>query len=82
MSRQEEKPAQGIVVPFAADTAPALLERLGGHDVPERWHSVDRSAHAPRIVAVPGADAERWTAGGRAGGGPPPAPADIYRVIN
>ncbi|MGW5564552.1 peptidase C39 family protein [Streptomyces tendae] len=62
MSRQEETPAQGIVVPFAADTAPALLERLGGHDVPERWHSVDRSAHAPRIVAVPGADAERWTA--------------------
>ncbi|MFG3111214.1 peptidase C39 family protein [Streptomyces tendae] len=62
MSRQEETPAQGIVVPFAADTAPALLKRLGGHDVPERWHSVDRSAHAPRIVAVAGADAERWTA--------------------
>ncbi|MFJ9088175.1 peptidase C39 family protein [Streptomyces sp. NPDC102384] len=52
-----------IVVPFESDTSPALLSRLGHLDVPERWHAVDRSAHAPHIVAVPGDedDATDWT---------------------
>ncbi|MFC8083701.1 peptidase C39 family protein [Streptomyces sp. NPDC057340] len=62
MARQEESPAQGIVVPFTPDAAPAPLKRLVDRGVPERWQAVDRSAHAPRIVAVPGGDAGHWTA--------------------
>lgn len=52
-----------IVVPFESDTSPALRSRLGHLDVPERWHAVDRSTHAPHIVAVPGDedDATDWT---------------------
>lgn len=47
------------VVPYEPET-PTLAERLAHLKVPERWHTVDRSAHTPHIVAVPG-DA-RWTA--------------------
>lgn len=44
-----------IVVPYEPGPAPALpLE------VAERWGAVDRSAHAPHLVAVPG-DGEEWT---------------------
>lgn len=64
MSPVKEAPVRPIiVVPFESDTSPALLSRLGHLDVPERWHAVDRSAHAPHIVAVPGDDddATDWT---------------------
>ncbi|MYT73548.1 MULTISPECIES: peptidase C39 family protein [unclassified Streptomyces] len=50
------------VVPFDSDTSPALLERLGHLDVPERWKTVDRSAQSPHLVAVPGGDGGEWSA--------------------
>ncbi|MBQ0826021.1 peptidase C39 family protein [Streptomyces tagetis] len=53
---------QSTVVPFTSDTSTTLLGRLGHHEVPERWHTVDRSAHAPHLVAVAGDDGEEWTA--------------------
>ncbi|MFE6886844.1 peptidase C39 family protein [Streptomyces sp. NPDC057694] len=53
---------QSIVVPFDPATSPTLSGRLGHLEVPERWHTVDRSAHAPHIVAVLGGDGENWTA--------------------
>lgn len=46
---------RSVVVPFDPDTSPDPLSRFG-LEVPERWKTVDRSAHAPRIVAVPGED--------------------------
>ncbi|MEU8706012.1 peptidase C39 family protein [Streptomyces sp. NPDC048565] len=52
---------RSVVVPFDPDTSPDPLSRFG-HEVPERWKTVDRSAHAPRIVAVPGEDADDWIA--------------------
>ncbi|THA29588.1 acetyltransferase [Streptomyces sp. A1277] len=63
-SQQERpvRPVKSIVVPYEADTAPARLARLGHPEVAERWSAVDRSAHAPHIVAVPGDDGEDWTA--------------------
>ncbi|MFD6279556.1 peptidase C39 family protein [Streptomyces sp. NPDC060209] len=62
MPPQQETPVKSVVVPFEPDTSPALLRRLGHHEVPERRHTVDRSAHAPHIVAVPGDDGEDWAA--------------------
>ncbi|GGZ37020.1 hypothetical protein GCM10010365_67330 [Streptomyces poonensis] len=56
---------KSIVVPFESATSPTLLKRLGHLDVPERWHTADRSAHVPHIVAVPGEegdDGADWTA--------------------
>ncbi|MEV0786063.1 peptidase C39 family protein [Streptomyces sp. NPDC050423] len=58
----QEMPVKSIVVPFGPGASPTLPRRLGAHEVPERWQAVDRSAHAPHIVAVPGADGEDWTA--------------------
>ncbi|MEE1798432.1 MULTISPECIES: peptidase C39 family protein [unclassified Streptomyces] len=58
----QESPVKGIVVPFEPDTLPAPLRRLGPPDVLERWRAVDRSAHAPHLVAVPGGDGEEWAA--------------------
>ncbi len=52
---------KSIIVPFEPDTSPTLLKKLGHHghlEVPERWHAVDRSGHAPHIVAVPGDDGD------------------------
>ncbi|MGC5410201.1 peptidase C39 family protein, partial [Streptomyces sp. DT225] len=44
-----------VFMPYEPGTAPALhLE------VAERWDAVDRSAHAPHLVAVPG-DGPEWT---------------------
>lgn len=40
-------PAKSIVVPFDAGTSPTSLKPLRQHEVPERWHTVDRSTHAP-----------------------------------
>ncbi|MGW0869226.1 peptidase C39 family protein [Streptomyces sp. NPDC002740] len=54
--QQQETPVRSVVVPFEPDAAPTLLRKLGHLQVPERWHTVDRSAHAPHIVAVPGDD--------------------------
>ncbi|MEV7085658.1 peptidase C39 family protein [Streptomyces sp. NPDC093085] len=57
-----------VVVPYAPDAPPPQLaplagpDRPGGPAVPERWNAVDRSAHAPHLVAVPGADATEWIA--------------------
>ncbi|MFJ3820646.1 peptidase C39 family protein [Streptomyces nodosus] len=62
MSSQQETLVKSVVVPFEPDTSPTLLRKLGPQAVPQRWHAVDRSAHAPHIVAVPGADGEHWTA--------------------
>ncbi|WP_326734676.1 peptidase C39 family protein [Streptomyces sp. NBC_01022] len=62
MSSQQETPVKSIVVPFVPDDSPALSRRLGGHRVPERWQAVDRSAHAPHVVAVASDDGEEWTA--------------------
>ncbi|MFH9038347.1 peptidase C39 family protein [Streptomyces sp. NPDC017966] len=62
MPSQQETPVKSIVVPFDPGTPPAPLRRLGHPEVMERWHTVDRSAHAPHLVAVPGDDGEDWTA--------------------
>lgn len=56
------QPVKSTVVPYESATAPAQLARLADPEVPERWRSVDRSAHAPHIVAVPGDDGGEWTA--------------------
>ncbi|WP_329071958.1 peptidase C39 family protein [Streptomyces sp. NBC_01429] len=55
-------PVKSTVVPFEPDTLPTPLKRLVHHDVLERWRAVDRSAHAPHLVAVPGDDGGDWTA--------------------
>lgn len=53
---QPHRPAvRSVVEPFDPDASPSLLGRLA-HEVPERWRTVDRSAHAPRLVTVPGDD--------------------------
>ncbi|MFI6697505.1 peptidase C39 family protein [Streptomyces sp. NPDC050509] len=62
MPPHQESPVKSTVVPFEPDTLPAPLRRLGPHDVLERWRAVDRSAHAPHLVAVPGHDGEDWAA--------------------
>ncbi|MGW5095424.1 peptidase C39 family protein [Streptomyces nodosus] len=62
MSSQQKTPVNGVVVPFEPGTLSTLLRRLGHHEVAERWHTVDRSAHAPRLVAVPGDDGQDWAA--------------------
>ncbi|MEV7299219.1 MULTISPECIES: peptidase C39 family protein [Streptomyces] len=62
MPPQQETPAKSVVIPFEPDTSPALLGRLGLHEVPERWRTVDRSAHAPHLVAVPGGEGAEWVA--------------------
>ncbi|MGN5631958.1 peptidase C39 family protein [Streptomyces sp. AC154] len=54
--------AECIVVPYEPDSPPAQLAGLVDREVSERWRAVDRSAHAPHLVAVPGADGEDWTA--------------------
>ncbi|MFJ4900982.1 peptidase C39 family protein [Streptomyces sp. NPDC088727] len=54
--------AKSIVVPYEPDSPPAQLAGLLDREVSERWRAVDRSAHAPHLVAVPGADGEGWTA--------------------
>ncbi|WP_031082829.1 peptidase C39 family protein [Streptomyces sp. NRRL WC-3549] len=62
-SSPQETPVKSVVVPFGPDTSPALLRRrLGDHEVPERWHTVDRSAYAPHLVAVPAGDGADWAA--------------------
>ncbi|MFJ4842453.1 peptidase C39 family protein [Streptomyces sp. NPDC088746] len=53
MPSPQGTPVRSVVVPFEPDTSLSPLGRLG-HEVPERWHTVDRSAHAPHVVAVPG----------------------------
>ncbi|MFD6289253.1 peptidase C39 family protein [Streptomyces sp. NPDC060205] len=59
MTQQQEMSVQSVVVPFDRAVPNPLLGRL---DVPERWHTVDRSAHDPHLVAVPGGDGTAWTA--------------------
>ncbi|GAA2540058.1 peptidase C39 family protein [Streptomyces koyangensis] len=56
----QETTVRSVVVPFTPDAPPAARAKLGGA-VPERWHTVDRSAHAPHLVGVPGDDGE-WKA--------------------
>ncbi|MFG2227908.1 peptidase C39 family protein [Streptomyces sp. NPDC048644] len=62
MSSPHNTPVQSVVVPFRPGTSPELERRLGHHEVPRRWRAVDRSAHAPHIVAVPGDDEGNWAA--------------------
>ncbi|MFJ4915196.1 peptidase C39 family protein [Streptomyces sp. NPDC088726] len=56
------RPAKSIVVRYEPDAPPAQLACLVDREVAERWRAVDRSAHAPHLVAVPGEDGEDWTA--------------------
>ncbi|ROQ63569.1 peptidase C3-like protein [Streptomyces sp. 840.1] len=56
-----QEPAQSVVVPYEPESPPAPLAALTGQEVSERWRAVDRSAHAPHLVAVPGDDGD-WTA--------------------
>ncbi|NEC14779.1 acetyltransferase [Streptomyces sp. SID8014] len=60
MPPPRETTARSVVVPFQSDAPPAALAPLGG-EVPERWRALDRSAHAPHLVAVPDDDG-RWRA--------------------
>ncbi|NNN29449.1 acetyltransferase [Streptomyces sp. S3(2020)] len=62
MPSSRQAPMRYVVVPFERASTPLLLRRHGLHEVPERWHAVDRSAHAPVLVAVPGEDGEQWIA--------------------
>ncbi|MYW69442.1 acetyltransferase [Streptomyces sp. SID8379] len=62
MPSPQETSVKSVVVPFEAGSSPAPLRRLAPDDVLERWHAVDRSAHAPHIVAVPDDDGENWGA--------------------
>ncbi|MFJ6104919.1 peptidase C39 family protein [Streptomyces sp. NPDC092359] len=59
---EPERPVESFVVRYEPDAPPAGLVRLVGDEVPEHWHGVDRSAHAPRLVVVPGDDGQEWTA--------------------
>ncbi|MFJ8229895.1 peptidase C39 family protein [Streptomyces sp. NPDC094448] len=57
-----ERPVESLVVPYEPDALPSGLVPLVGDEVSGRWRAVDRSAHAPRLVAVPGGEGEEWTA--------------------
>ncbi|MEV7434858.1 peptidase C39 family protein [Streptomyces griseoviridis] len=58
-----EDDGDGVVVaPFEPGEQDAALSRIAPAEVLERWRAADRSAHAPRIVAVPGNDGTDWTA--------------------
>lgn len=61
-TRPPDTPVRSTVVPFEPAAWPAPLRRLGHPDVLERWRAVDRSAHGPHIVAVPGEDGAGWAA--------------------
>ena len=52
--------ARSTAVPFDPAAPPAPLERIAPAPVLERWGAVDRSSHAPRIVAAPGAWEGEW----------------------
>ncbi|MFJ2705585.1 peptidase C39 family protein [Streptomyces sp. NPDC087428] len=56
------RPAKSIVVPYEPDTPPAQLAGLVDLEVSERWRAVDRSAHAPHLVAVPAYEGAGWAA--------------------
>lgn len=62
MTPHQEAADPGTVSPFTPGAA-APLRRLAGAGVWERWHAVDRSAHAPHLVVVPGEDGEPPIAG-------------------
>ncbi|MFJ9060669.1 peptidase C39 family protein [Streptomyces sp. NPDC102409] len=62
MPLHQGTPVRSIVVPYESDAPPDRLGRLGHREVAERWRAVDRSAHAPHIVAVPADDGDGWTA--------------------
>lgn len=62
MTPHQEAADPGTVSPFTPGAA-AVLRRLAGAGVWERWHAVDRSAHAPHLVVVPGEDGEHPIAG-------------------
>ncbi|MEE2048268.1 acetyltransferase, partial [Nocardiopsis tropica] len=59
-SSRPDASARGAVLPFDPAARPAQLERIAPGTVLERWEAVDRSNHAPRIVAVPDAAGEGW----------------------
>ncbi|MFI1016634.1 peptidase C39 family protein [Streptomyces sp. NPDC020965] len=58
---EPERPVESFA-PYEPDAPPPGLVPLVGDEVSERWRTVDRSAHAPRLVAVPGGEGEEWTA--------------------
>lgn len=51
---QSVQSARSVVVPYEPTTSPDHLAKLVPHEVAERWRAVDRSAHAPHLVIVPG----------------------------
>ncbi|MFJ3670397.1 peptidase C39 family protein [Streptomyces sp. NPDC090106] len=65
MPSSRQAPPEYVVVPFVRDAVPTLTRRCAPHEVPERWHTVDRSAHGPTLIAVPDEDkgegGERWS---------------------
>lgn len=50
------------VVRYEADALPRRLARLADAAVLDRWRAVDRSAHAPHLVAVADGTDEDWSA--------------------
>lgn len=71
MPSPQETPVQpvhpavrSIVMPYEPESASVRLARLGHPEVAERWRSVDRSVHAPHIVAVPGDEGDEGDDGG------------------
>ncbi|NEB40694.1 peptidase C39 family protein [Streptomyces sp. SID14515] len=55
------------VLPYDPTSWPQALRRIARPDILERWGAVDRSPHAPRLVAVPdsgdgGGDRDGWSA--------------------
>ncbi|MFE3598784.1 peptidase C39 family protein [Streptomyces sp. NPDC059142] len=62
MTPRQDRPVKSAVVPYESAAPPAPLRRLVPADVLERWSAVDRGAHAPRLVVVPGDDGAGWTA--------------------
>ncbi|MER8236444.1 peptidase C39 family protein [Streptomyces sp. NPDC094049] len=59
---EPEHSVESLVVPYDPDAPPVRLTRIVGDEVSERWRTVDRSAHAPRLVVVPGGDGTEWAA--------------------
>ncbi|MFF0507666.1 peptidase C39 family protein [Streptomyces fimicarius] len=50
------------VLPYDATAWPPELRRIARPEVLERWGAVDRSPHAPRLVAVAEGDGDGWSA--------------------
>ncbi|WP_018548373.1 peptidase C39 family protein [Streptomyces sp. LaPpAH-108] len=70
---------RSVVVPFDPAEVPAPLRRIAPPDVLTRWCAADRTPHAPRVVAVPGAGG--WTAAALVTGRPQTAYVKIVDAV-